>query len=123
MAMIKSSLTAETQALDRQLYEAALARRPEDISLVANFTQFLDANGFESDALQYGFLFRDLLPDTAWTHYYLAIQLANNGRHHEAEASLERSLEILSEFPRAEAGLEALRRRNSTAIPLPASPQ
>ena len=111
MKVIKSGLTDRTRSEDRQLYETALARRPADPALIGNFAQFLDGNGLDREALQYAYRFRDLLPDLAWTHYYLAIQLANNGRYAEAEASLEQALEILSTFSRAESGLKALRDR------------
>jgi tetratricopeptide (TPR) repeat protein len=111
MKTIKSGLTDRTQSEDRQLYEAALEQRPADPALIGNFAQFLDGNGLEVEALKYAYRFRDLLPDTAWTHYYLAIQLANNGRYAEAEASLERALEINSQFSRAESSLQALRKR------------
>jgi Flp pilus assembly protein TadD len=116
MELIKSGLTPLTQSEDRQMYEAALARRPEDVSLNVNFAQFLDGNGLESEALEYAYRFRNLLPDIAWTHYYLAIQLANNGQYAEAEASCERALEIVSPFTHAENRLKALRGRSHWPI-------
>ena len=116
MELIKSGLTPLTQSEDRQMYEAALARRPEDASLNVNFAQFLDGNGLESEALEYAYRFRNLLPDIAWTHYYLAIQLANNGQYAEAEASCERALEIVSPFTHAENRLKALRGRSHWPI-------
>jgi tetratricopeptide (TPR) repeat protein len=106
---IKSQTTSETPTINRELYATALARRPEDASLTANLAQFLDGHGRESEALEYAYQFRDLLPDIAWTHYYLGAQLANNGRYEEAEASLEQALEILGEFTHAENALKEIR--------------
>ncbi len=120
MKGIKSGLTGLTQLEDRRLYEAALARRPEDPALIGNFAQFLDANQLDSVALEYAYRLRDLLPDTAWTHYYLGSLLAANGRYAEATASLEHALEILSEFSHAENALKALLRDDARR---PAAPK
>jgi tetratricopeptide (TPR) repeat protein len=111
MNVIRSGQTELTPALDRRLYEEALKRYPQDPQLIVSFAQFLDGNNMDREALKYAYRFRDLLPDTAWTHYYLGALLAGNGRYTEAEASLEQALEILGEFTLAENALKALRGR------------
>jgi tetratricopeptide (TPR) repeat protein len=108
---INSGRNELTPVMDRRLYEEALARRPQDPELIVSFAQFLDGNDMDQEALEYACRYRDLLPDTAWTHYYLGALLAGNGRYEAAEASFERALEILDEFPKADNALKELRSR------------
>jgi tetratricopeptide (TPR) repeat protein len=95
----------------RSLYESALAHRPEDVSLTLNYAQFLESNELKTEALEYAYRFRDLMPDLAWSHYYLAHQLANNGQYEQAERSLEKALDLLSDFTLAENTLKIIRGR------------
>lgn len=122
MDVLKATVSDVTKVEDRDLYETALTRRPHDPSLIVNFAQFLDGNQLDDDALNYARRFRDLLPDSAWTHYYLGALLANNARYDEAQASLERALELRSDFAHAKQALKAVRLKRLSATPNPLFP-
>ena len=106
---IKSRVSRSTGDQDRQLYEAALDRAPEDTMLTENYAEFLNASGKIVEAIQQAERFRDLLPDVAWTHCFLAALLMEDGRQEEARASLESALKVRSDFTPAQ---ELLKRIN-----------
>ena len=108
---IRAGITKNTGAWDRQMYESALERAPEDTFLIANYAQFLDATGKSAEAIEQAERFRALLPDIAWTHYYLAALLAKSGRFEEARESLETALEIRGDFTQALEALESIKGR------------
>lgn len=98
---IKAQITKDTWDLDHELYVSALDRTPEDTFLVANYAQFLDATGKSAEAIEQAERFCDLLPDSAWTHYYRAALLAKEGRLQEARKGLEKALELRSDLTQA----------------------
>jgi len=101
MKGIRAGITKDSWAPDNQLYISALERAPDDTFLVANYAQFLDATGKTAEAIEQAERFCALLPDLAWTHYYLAALQAKAGRLAEARESLETALDIRSDFTQA----------------------
>ena len=106
---IKSRITSSPGEQDRQWYEAALQRAPEDTFLIENYSEFLNASGKTGEAIEQAERFRDLLPDVAWTHCWLGALLMEGGRLEEARESLENALELRSDFTPAR---ELLKRIN-----------
>ena len=105
---IKSRHTSSTGKQDLRLYEDALERTPEDPYLVGNYAQFLDATGNTGEAIKQAERFCALLPDLAWTHYYMGALLAKTGRHAESRESLETALELRGDFTMARELLKQL---------------
>ena len=98
---ISAGITKDSWAPDNQLYVSALDRAPDDTFVVANYAQFLDATGKSAEAIEQAERFCALLPDLAWTHYYLAALQAKAGRLAEARESLETAVDIRSDFTQA----------------------
>jgi len=111
---VLSRITPETPEHDREMYEAALARAPEDCLLRGNYAQFLEARGSRDEAIKQGQHVCQLLPDLYWPYYYLGALLVREGRAREAADCFEKALEIRSDFPQARAEL----RRIQAAMPL-----
>jgi tetratricopeptide (TPR) repeat protein len=106
---IRAQITSDTWEQDNELYTSAMDRTPEDTFLIANYAQFLDATGKSAEAIEQAERFCALLPDLAWTHYYLAALLTKAGRLEEARESLKTALEIRDNFTQAR---ELLKRIN-----------
>jgi tetratricopeptide (TPR) repeat protein len=105
---ILAGVTKNTAMQDLQLYESALERTPEDTLLIGNYAQFLDGMGMTVASIEQAERFRTLLPN-AWTEYYMAALLAKSGRLKEAEACLEKALEMNSDLPQAQKLLKQIR--------------
>jgi tetratricopeptide (TPR) repeat protein len=105
---IKARITNNTWTQDHQLYVAALDRAPEDPYLIGNYAQFLDATGKSAEAIEQAEKFCALLPDVAWTHYYLAALLAKTGQLEEARGHLETAVKLNSDFPQAQEMLKQI---------------
>lgn len=98
----------ETPRDDRQLYEEALARRPDDTTMRACYGQYLEAMGARDEAIGQMTRVCELLPELEWPYFYHAELLLRAGRSEEARQSLERALEIRSDFWQAREKLEEL---------------
>ena len=94
-------VTKNTAMQDREIYESALEQAPEDTLLIGNYAQFLDGMGMTAEAIEQAERFRTLLP-VAWTEYYMGALLAKAGRLMEAEACLEKAVEMRSDFTQAQ---------------------
>jgi tetratricopeptide (TPR) repeat protein len=108
LRLINDQLTPETPRREREVYEAALDRAPDDVLLRGNYAQFLEVTGARAAAIQHGQQVCELLPDLAWPHYYLGALLAREGRIQEAAACFERALAIRSDFTQARTELRRI---------------
>jgi tetratricopeptide (TPR) repeat protein len=98
----------DTPQADRQLYEDALARNPEDTTMRALYGQYLEAMGSRDEAIAQMRRNCELLPDLEWPHFYLAELLIRAGKTEEAAEALKRALGIRGDFWQARRKLEAL---------------
>lgn len=110
---IESGIHLQTPWRDRSLYTAALKRAPEDTVLLGNYAQFLEGTGSRPEAIEQAERFRDMLPVLSWPHYYLGLLLAKEERYAEARESLERALEIRSDFRHADMSLKLVDKKLS----------
>lgn len=107
---ILGRITKITALQDRQLYDSALVRTPEDTLLIGNYAQFLDGMGMTEESIEQAERFRTLLPN-AWTEYYMGALLAKAGRLEEAKVCLMKALEMNSDLPQAQELLRQIKYR------------
>lgn len=110
-----SKIDDKTPQQDRELYEQALARAPDDNQLHARYAQYLEAMGFRSEAISEYQRICELLPDLEWPYCTLGVLLGRAQRYREAADSFERALEIRSDFTEARKALEQMQSRYPAA--------
>jgi tetratricopeptide (TPR) repeat protein len=115
MALIISKIGEDTPREDRELYELAIARAPEDNLLRTRYAQYLEAMGFRSEAIAECQRVCELLPDFEWPHYTLGDLLVRAGRYGEAAQCFRRALKIRSDFTQAQQALRQLELRHPAA--------
>lgn len=115
MKFVISKIDDKTPHEDRELYEQALARAPDDNLLHACYAQYLEAMGFRSEAIAEYQKVCELLPDLEWPHCTLGVLLGRAQRYREAVDSFERALEIRSDFTEARKALEQMQSRYPAA--------
>ncbi len=116
MQQITARVNDMTPQKDRELYEQALARTPDDNLLHARYAQYLEAMGFRSEAISECRRICELLPDLAWPYYTLGDLLVRAGRYGEAAQCFRRALKIRSDFTRASEELKQLQLRYPYAV-------
>jgi len=110
---IVSKIDTNTPAQDRQLYEEALQRAPDDTLLRGNYAQFLEITKSRAEAIAQGQQICELLPDLAWPYYYVGALMVREGRLEEAASYFEQALEIRDDFVQARRELERIRSEHS----------
>ena len=111
-----NTIDDKTPEADRQLYEQAVANRPDDNLLRACFAQYLEAMGNRTEAISECERVCELLPDLEWPRYYLGDLLARAGRYSEAAESFKRSLQIRSDFTQAKKALQQIQFNHPAAV-------
>jgi tetratricopeptide (TPR) repeat protein len=94
MLEVDKRTTSASPAQDRQSYEYALGRRPEDTLIRWNYAQFFERFGALPEAIVQGKRICDLLPHAPWPHYFVGSLLAKEGRVEEAVEFLRMALAI-----------------------------
>jgi tetratricopeptide (TPR) repeat protein len=94
MAEVDSRTNPQSPLKDRQSYENALRRSPEDTMIRWNYAQYLLMMGALPEAINQGKQICDLVPHAPWPHYFVGSLLAKKGRFREAVEFLRQSLEI-----------------------------
>ena len=110
MKEVDARTTSQSPARDQAMYEAALAREPDDTLVRWNYAQFFERTGRLPDAAKQGKRICERLPDASWPHYFTGSVLARQGRKAEAADYLERALRITPEFPQARKELDQIRK-------------
>lgn len=110
MKEVDARTTSQSPARDQAMYEAALAREPDDTLLRWNYAQFFERTGRLPDAAKQGKLICERLPDASWPHYFVGSVMARQGKKAEAADYLERALRITPEFPQARKELDQIRK-------------
>jgi Flp pilus assembly protein TadD len=93
-------------AIDRRVYEEALARSPNDPLLRAHFGHYLQENGSLPEALVELEWVSTHFPDFEGAHQNLGIALLLAGQYEEAARSFERVLALRPGYPKGEQALE-----------------
>jgi tetratricopeptide (TPR) repeat protein len=109
-------ITPQTHARDEQMYEAALAARPDDTLVRWNYAQFLERNGRLSEAVKQGSMICERLPHASWPHYFVGSVMARLGRMPEAADYLRRALRLSPDLQIARRELEAIRWSHPSAV-------
>lgn len=112
MKEVDSRTTAMTPARDRRMYELALEQNPDDTLVRWNFAQFLERTGKLAEATKQGELICELLPHSAWPHYFTGSVMARQERWIEAANYLQRALSISPGSEQARLELERIRRKH-----------
>jgi len=103
--------TPATSASDRQMYLAALERKPDDTQVRWNYAQFLERAGSLSDAIVQGQIICDQVPHAPWPHYFVGSVMAREGRIAEATKYLKQSIKIDRNTSQARKELGQIRAR------------
>ena len=111
ITLIHSGITGSTASADRTLYAEALVREPDNTLRVGNYAQFLDGTGDKAASISQAEAFLQLLPEVAWTHYYLGALLAQDDQLERAEQSLRQALQLEPDLTPAQATLLAIEQR------------
>jgi len=111
MKEVDSRTTPVTPSKDRQMYLAALERKPDDTQVRWNYAQFLERTGSLSEAIPQGEIICDILPHAPWPHYFVGSVMAREGRITEATKYFKRALKIQRDFPQAQKELEQIKGR------------
>ncbi len=98
----------DTPREDRELYERALAERPDDVLTWARFGQYLEAIGQRAEAIKAMERVCELLPDLEWPQFYAGNLLMRAERHAEAAERFSRALEIRRDFRQAREALDEI---------------
>lgn len=109
-------ITPQSHARDEQMYEAALAARPDDTLVRWNYAQFLERNGRLSEAVKQGSMICERLPQASWPHYFVGSVMARLGRMPEAADYLRRALRLSPDLQIARRELEAIRWSRPSAV-------
>jgi tetratricopeptide (TPR) repeat protein len=94
MLEVDSRTTPASPAKDRQSYEYALQRSPDDTLIRWNYAQYFEMMGALPEAINQGKLICELTPHGPWPHYFVGSLLARQGRFREAVQYLRMALEI-----------------------------
>jgi tetratricopeptide (TPR) repeat protein len=110
MKEVDARTTSQSPARDQAMYEAALAREPDDTLVRWNYAQFFERTGRLPDAVKQGQLICEKLPDASWPHYFVGSVMARQGRKAEAADYLQCALRITPDFPQARQELDQIRK-------------
>ena len=116
MDFVISRIDDTTPQKDRELYEQALAKAPDDNLLLACYARYLEAMGFRSEAISEYQRICELLPDLAWPYYTRGDLLARAERYREAAQCFRRALKIRSDFTKASEALEQIQLSHPAAV-------
>lgn len=115
----KSAMNIETIKQARLIYEQALALSPDDIQLLGNYEQFLEASGDLKQAIVEAQRICELTPQNYALHYYIGNLLVRAGRIGEAKACFSRALAIRSDYAEAQNAMGEIlsnQKKNAEAI-------
>ncbi len=110
MKAVDAKTTRHSPLRDQRMYEAALARAPEDTLVRWNYAQFLERTGRLPDATAQGKSICQQLPHASWPHYFVGSILARQGKTAEAEIFLQRALDLTPNLENARKELARIRR-------------
>ncbi len=94
LATIEARLATTPPEQARQVYEAALKRRPDDPALHENYAEFLEAIGDGAAAVAHRQRVCQLLPHHYFSHYCLGTLLKEQRRLPEAQRALETAAQL-----------------------------
>ncbi|HVU08058.1 MAG TPA: tetratricopeptide repeat protein [Verrucomicrobiae bacterium] len=98
---VKSMMNTQTPDQARQMYEQALALRPDDYFLHGNYEGFLEKGGYLSQAIIEARRCCELVPQLPGGYYYTGTLLVRAGRISEAKDYFARALAIRSDYAEA----------------------
>jgi tetratricopeptide (TPR) repeat protein len=116
MQEVDSRTTPQSPARDNRIYQAALARYPDDTLVRWNYAQFFERTGRLPEAVEQGQLICKLLPHASYPHYFVGSVMARLGKMAEAADYLQRAIGISPGFSQASKELERIRQKHPAAL-------
>lgn len=95
---LQSHITPQSGTEARKIYEAALAKSPDDHFLHENFAVFLEATGEPAAALKETERVRELLPQLPTPWFYSGLLLVRLGKSKEAADCFSQALSMRKDF-------------------------
>jgi len=101
----KLQMRSQTPEQARQMYEQALTVAPDDILLLGNFVQFLEAGGDLPRAVVEAKRVCELMPQDAGAYYYTGNLLVREGKVNEAVHYFSPAIAIRGHYAEAETAM------------------
>jgi tetratricopeptide (TPR) repeat protein len=98
LEQLRGEMTPEAQTRSRQLYRDGVAARPDDLSLLGNFAQFLGQIGDFAEAVKQQQRVCQLLPQSAPAYHKCGLLLVRQNQMDAATEQFSRCLSLRSDY-------------------------
>jgi tetratricopeptide (TPR) repeat protein len=98
LEQLRGEMTPEAQTQARQLYRDAVAARPDDLSLLGNYAQFLGQIGDFAEAVKQQQRVCQLLPQSAPAYHKCGLLLVRQNQMDAAAEQLSKCLALRSDY-------------------------